>query len=46
MAQWFSRRWAWAAVVGATVTAGFAAGRGDEAPLGEVVVSENDGTRD
>ncbi len=29
MAWWFNKRWAWAAVVGATVTVGFATGRGD-----------------
>lgn len=29
MARWFNKRWAWAAVIGATVTVGFAAGRGD-----------------
>ncbi|MFM8271338.1 MAG: hypothetical protein ACKODX_03295 [Gemmata sp.] len=48
MAQWFSRRWAWAAVVGATVTAGFAAGRGDEAPqkVGATITLNIDGKGD
>ena len=43
MTEWFSKRWVWAALAGATVTAGMAAGRadGDGPPKVGAVVSLN-----
>lgn len=45
MTRWMYKRWAWAAVVGATVTVGFATGRGGEPPqkVGAVIPLNIDG---
>src|SRR4051794_34505015 len=41
MARWFSKRWGWAALAGATLTIGMAAARSDGPPKVGAVISLN-----
>jgi hypothetical protein len=47
MARWFTKRWVWAALAGATVTVGMSVGRGEEPPkAGSTIALPIDGKTD